>query len=199
MNDTISILQKVRSVDFESMEKMVTGRNPFGVPATDIKLERQSVTEEDPFHATKILCAYESIRFISREVITRNYELLNKWKVFTAKINGGAGTILDGKPVYVLGKTFVMGPNTACSNTLLAIGSFDTMQEAENLNSYMKTKFFRFMLGIKKNANVLTSNIYSFVPIQDFSKPWTDEELYAKYHLTPDEIAFIEATIKPME
>ena len=81
-------MQKVRSVNFESMEKMVTGRNPFGVPATDIKLERQSVTEEDPFHTTKILCAYELIRFISREVITRNYELLNKWKVFTGELLG---------------------------------------------------------------------------------------------------------------
>lgn len=199
MNATISILQKVRSIEFDSMEKQVTGRNPFGVPATDKELERKTVPEEDPSHTIKVLCAYEAIRFISRDDITRNYDLLNSWKVFTAKINGGAGTILDGKPVSILGKTFVMGPNTACSNTLLAIGSFDSMQEAENLNSYMKTKFFRFMLGIKKNANVLTSNIYSFVPIQDFSKPWTDAELYEKYHLTPDEIAFIESTIKPME
>lgn len=199
MNATISILQKVRSIEFDSMEKLVTGRNPFGVPATDKELERKTVPEEDPSHTIKVLCAYEAIRFISRDEITRNSDLLNTWKVFTAKINGGAGTILDGKPVSVLGKTFVMGPNVACSNTLLAIGSFDSMQEAENLNSYIKTKFFRFMLGIKKNANVLTSNIYSFVPIQDFSKPWTDAELYAKYNLTADEIAFIESTIKPME
>lgn len=199
MNATISILQKVRLTRFDSMEKLVTGRNPFGVPATDKELERKTVIKEDSSHTIKIMCAYEEIRFISRDEITRNYELLNSWKIVTAKINGGAGTILDGKPVSVLGKTFVMGPNAVCSNTLLAIGSFGTMQEAENLNSYMKTKFFRFMLGIKKNANVLTSNIYSFVPIQDFSKPWTDTELYAKYHLTPDEIAFIESTIKPME
>ena len=199
MNSTISILQKVRSIGFNSMEKLVTGRNPFGVPATDKELERKTVPEEDPSHTIKILCAYEAIRFISRDEITRNFGLLNTWKIFTAKINGGAGTILDGKPVSVLGKVFVMGPNAACSNTLLSIGSFDSMQEAENLSSYMKTKFFRFMLGIKKNANVLTSNVYSFVPVQDFSKPWTDAELYAKYGLTPDEIAFIESTIKPME
>ena len=199
MNATISILQKVRSTDFDSMEELVTGRNPFGVLATDKELARKTIPEEDTSHTIKILCAYEAIRFISRNEITRNYDLLNSWKVFTAKINGGAGTILDGKPVSVLGKTFVMGPNAACSNTLLAIGSFDSMQEAENLNSYMKTKFFRFMLGIKKNANVLTSNIYSFVPIQDFSKPWMDAELYAKYHLTTDEVSFIEATIKPMK
>ena len=54
-------------------------------------------------------------------------------------------------------------------------------------------------INIKKNANVLTSNIYSFVPVQDFSKPWTDEELYTKYKLTKEEIAFIESMIKPME
>lgn len=41
--------------------------------------------------------------------------------------------------------------------------------------------------------------VYTFVPIQDFSKPWTDEELYAKYGLTDEEIAFIESMIRPMD
>lgn len=199
MNSTISILQKVREKEFVSMENLVTGRNPFGVPATDNSLLKKTVPSSDANHTITILCAYEEIRYIAQNEITRNVELLKKWKVFTSKINGAAGTILDGKPVSILGKTFVMGPNCACSNTLLAIGAFDTASEATNLDSYMKTKFFRFMLGIKKNANVLTSNIYSFVPVQDFSKPWTDAELYAKYNLTDDEIAFIESTIKPME
>lgn len=209
MNATISILKKVRSQEFSSMEYLVTGRNPFGIPATDKELEARTVPEEDSCHTIKILCAYEEIRYIEEREITRNIDLMNKWKVFTAKINGAAGTILDGKPVSVLGKTFVMGKKAVCSNTLLAVGAFDTEKEATNLNMYMKTKFFRFMLGIKKNANVLTSNIYSFVPIQNFSASsdiiWQkkvseiDTQLYSKYGLSDEEIELIESSIKPME
>ena len=52
---------------------------------------------------------------------------------------------------------------------------------------------------LKKTSQMAAASVYSFVPIQDFSKPWTDEELYAKYGLTDEEIAFIESMIKPMD
>ena len=65
--------------------------------------------------------------------------------------------------------------------------------------SYMQTRFFRFMVSLIKNTQNISKTVFSFVPVQDFSKPWTDEELYAKYGLTDEEIAFIESMIKPME
>lgn len=209
MNKMISILQKVRAKDFVSMEEIVTGRNPFGIPANDADLNKELVETQDESHEISILCAYEKTQFVSRELITRNSSLCDHWKVFTSKMNGGAGTLLDGKQVAILGRTFVMGPGSICSNTLLAVGDFDNQTEAENLNRYMNTKFFRFMLGIKKIAQVLTSNIYSFVPQQNFKNnsdiTWTnslaniDKQLYAKYALTEEEIAFIESMIKSME
>ena len=63
----------------------------------------------------------------------------------------------------------------------------------------MKTKFFRFMVMLLKNTQHALKKVYQLVPVQDFSKPWTDEELYAKYGLTDEEIAFIDSMIKPME
>jgi len=63
----------------------------------------------------------------------------------------------------------------------------------------IRTRFFRFMVMYKKNTQHAVANVYSFVPMQDFSKPWTDAELYAKYELSPEEIAFIESMIRPME
>ena len=63
----------------------------------------------------------------------------------------------------------------------------------------MKTKFFRFLVMLKKNTQNGTRGVYQFVPLQDFSKPWTDEELYKKYNLSKEEIDFIESMIKPME
>ena len=62
----------------------------------------------------------------------------------------------------------------------------------------MQTKFFRFMVALVKNTQQAMKKVYSYVPMQDFSKPWTDEELYAKYELNNEEIAFIESMIRPI-
>ena len=96
--------------------------------------------------------------------------------------------------------TFVVMPGTACTETFLIVGADMnlTEQSASNLSMYLQSKFARFLLSQAKISQHGTAKTYIFVPTQDFSKPWTDEELYAKYHLTPEEIAFIEATIKPM-
>ena len=55
------------------------------------------------------------------------------------------------------------------------------------------------MVSMLKNTHHAPAKVYSFVPLQDFSKPWTDEELYKKYDLTQEEVDFIESMIKPME
>ena len=153
--------------------------------------------------------AYEIIKYIPKSKIKRNHDLLNNWKVFTSKMNGGAGTILDGKPVAILGRTFVMGPNCICSNALISVGNFRLRNNAINLDKYMKTRFFRFMLGIMKISQVLTSNIYKYIPQQNFSEEsdidWSksiseiDDNLYTKYGLDEKEIEFIETHVKPME
>ena len=124
-------------------------------------------------------------------------------------MNGGAGTLLDSESARILGKTHVYGSNSICSNALLAVGEFDNEKEASNLNKYMNTKFFRFMVGIKKSSQVLTSNVYSCVPLQNFTDKsdinWNkdlhsiDEQLYIKYNLSEKEINYIESKIKDMQ
>ncbi len=79
------------------------------------------------------------------------------------------------------------------------MGSFDSKIEAENLISYISTKFFRFLVSMIKSTQHATNKVYSFVPIQDLSETWTDEKLYKKYDLTDDEISFIESMIRPMD
>ena len=71
--------------------------------------------------------------------------------------------------------------------------------EGQNLISYMVTRFFRFMMSLIKNTQNISKGVFAFVPVQDYSKPWTDEELYAKYGLTEEEIVFIESMIRPMK
>jgi len=71
-------------------------------------------------------------------------------------------------------------------------------EECENVISYIKTRFFRYLVSIKKRTQVNARDVFQFVPLQDWSKPWTDAELYMKYNLSKEEIDYIESMIKPM-
>ena len=85
------------------------------------------------------------------------------------------------------------------TETYILLGAYDTETEARNCFSYVVTRFFRFLIAARSSAQDLARSTYSFVPIQDFSRAWTDKKLYAKYGLTDDEIAYIEKLIRPME
>lgn len=102
-------------------------------------------------------------------------------------------------PHSVISKPFYGEPNTICNQSYLVVGPFASKEICENVISYYRTKFVRFLILQKKNAQHAMRRVYQFVPVQDFSKPWTDAKLYEKYGLAEDEIAFIESMIKQME
>lgn len=86
-----------------------------------------------------------------------------------------------------------------CTHSYFVIGPFEKTTPAENLLGYLQTKFVRFLIMQSMSAVNVSKAVFAFVPLQDFSKPWTDEELYKKYGLTDEEIQFIESMICPME
>lgn len=135
---------------------------------------------------------------IDKSYIERNIEELSRHKIFISKADGAAGQIGYPVPARILGKSEIAGVNTACTETFLRIGPFDSEQVCKNVKSYIETKFFRCLVGARKNKN-MTQSTYSFVPILDFSKSWTDKELYEKYNLSQEEIEFIESMITSME
>ncbi len=202
------IIERLRNKGFEPISNITTGRDAFGI--TGKKENVENISSDTYFDgAIELRCAHEEIRYISRDMISRSQNILDKWKVFTSKGNGGAGTLGDGKPVAIIGKAYIGKPGSACTDSLLPFGNFSSKDEAVNLQKYMKTKFFRFCVGILKTSQNLYQIVYKFVPIQDFTTAsdinWKksikeiDTELYAKYKLTDEEIAFIESMIKPME
>ena len=117
--------------------------------------------------------------------MSKNIELIQQWKILIPKAIGNG----DIKTDWI--KAIIVGPNSVCTETYLVVGGFESKLEAENVYSYIQTKFFHFLFGLKKITQNTTSKVYSFVPMQDFSKPWTDKELYEKYGLTEDKLAFI--------
>ncbi len=93
----------------------------------------------------------------------------------------------------------ILPPNAVCTETYLIAGAYNEKKKADNLQQYLRTKFVRFLVAQIAVSQHITKGCFAFVPLQDFSRPWTDADLYAKYNLTDEEIAFIESMIRPMD
>jgi hypothetical protein len=125
-------------------------------------------------------------------------KMLTEWKVFVSKADGAAGQLCYPVPARIIGATIRGGKNIISTITFLVIGPFNSEIEAINVQKYMTTKFFRFLLGVRKLKNVYWKN-FSFIPCLDFTKEWNDASLYEEYHLSQDEQKHIESMIMPME
>ncbi len=196
----VSIKNKVSLKKEDSFEDIVSARKPYGLPSDFFnnpnKFGLPEIYDEVIEGGYSIL-GLEGLKRVKKYIPAR-YPLpkkdgLNKYKLFISN-SYGCGEIGEGPATPVLAT-----PGELCTETFLEIGKWDTYTEASNALSYLKTKFFRALVGIRKQTQHATKNVYHYVPIQDFSKPWTDEELYAKYDLSKEEIDFIESMIKPME
>lgn len=132
--------------------------------------------------------------WIDRDKVDKSIHLIDKWKIMLPKAGSDGGQKI---PDAVLGRSFVAPSPSVCTQTYLFF-FVDSETQAMNIQSYVHTKFFRFLVAIRKLTQDATRSTYKFVPIQDFSESWTDEKLYKKYGLTQDEIAFIESMIRPM-
>ena len=188
-NEAISILRKVTLRKEKSFSQQVSPRKPFGLPSNFVEFE------EDEFNGAVTIFANKTIGFVDKGKIIQNQSWLNNYKIFISEAYGAG----EDFPHQIINKPFIGGPNTCSTETYLVIGPYDDEVEAKNVLSYIKTKFFRFLVLQKKNTQHATQKVYQFVPIQDFSHPWTDEMLYKKYGLDDKEIAFIESMIRPME
>ena len=125
--------------------------------------------------------------------------MIDQWKIIISRLSAEhAGQPDKNGQFKILSTMEKIPPKTICSETYLVAGSFDTEDEADNFMTYLKTKFTRFLLAQIAMTQQISKATFAFVPTQDFTKQWTDEELFKKYKLTPEEIAFINRMIKEM-
>lgn len=187
-NQAVSILQKVRKFKEPLFFESISTRKPFGLDT------KPDISYEPSSDRVKIY-AYPKNGYIEREKITVNSDLIDKMKVCISYAYGERGNF----PYFVIGKPFIAEAGSCLTETYLIVRSVSTKEEANNIISYMKTKFFRFLVLLKKNTQHATRTVYQYVPEQDYSRKWTDEALYKRYKLNEDEIQFIESMVKEME
>ena len=196
-NDAIPILKKVQAIKEKSFSELVSANDPFGF---DVRVEGSMKRVKPKFNHTPFEGAIkfyyngwrkEGIGYIDKKYVKKNLEWVNQHKLFVAKAVGTG----DGKTDAI--KSFKPENPSCTSETYLVIGPFNSKKTISNVLSYIQTKFFHFMVSLKKITQEARRGVYEFVPMQDFSESWTDEKLYAKYGLTKEEIAFIERMIRP--
>ena len=203
-NRALPILRKVMVVetgsdsillpDEKRFERQVSSQKPFGLRTFFRGAEKKSSKHD-------ILVLQSGGRaWASRSEVTIGKDLIDKWKVFTSKSSSEhAGQVDKNGQRRVLSLSGVIPPGSVVTETYILLGAYDTEQETRNCFSYVVTRFFRFLIAVRSSAQDLARSTYSFVPVQDFSEPWTDEKLYKKYGITNTEIAFIEKMIRPMD
>ena len=185
-NKAISILEKVSKKNYPSLATHVSSQKPFGLR-----------TYEEPTGRGKIiLYANKKRGCIEESKILKGHDLIERWKVLLSMGYGEGGETRE-YPRKILGKPIIAEPGSACTETYLVIDHFESERHAKNLAAYLRTRFLRFLVGLKKNTQHVSKDKFNFVPRMPMTQKWTDEKLYEHFEFTREEIFFVESIIRP--
>ncbi len=185
------------------LQKVLTAAEPSITDILSVDKEFGWTSNFDGFHekqkANDVALHYNRkgkrlIGYINRKEVSKSPHLIDKWKVMIPKAYGERGI----RPAMVLGPSLIAGPPSVCTQTYLFF-FIESKKTATSLTSYMRTRFFRFLVSLRKITQDATRSTYTWVPQQKWNCTWTDEALYKKYKLSKDDIAFIESRVRPME
>jgi hypothetical protein len=201
-NEGLSILKKVATVESgqpgslslpesQRFEQLVSSRKPFGLETT---------FKGKPAKSPGDVMVYQNggKAYVAGNEISMSTHLIDKWKIYVGRAAPGTGN-RDTYPHRIISTPFIGEPGTISSETYLCIGPFESKNEAESALSYLSCRLTRLLILLHKPSQDTTRKVYTFVPIQDWTKRWTDEELYKKYGIAEDEITFIEKVVRPMD
>jgi site-specific DNA-methyltransferase (adenine-specific) len=187
------ILRKILSHGEKSVNEILTADTPFGIATNfnDFSDKKKSGDTELYY----VRSGKRGIGFVQKNSISKNQNLIGKWKVLVPEAGSDGGQKI---PDSVLGKPWLVGPNSVCTQSFLCF-YVDNESQALSIESYYRTKFFRHLVSLRKLTQHALRSTYTWVPMQSWDKQWNDSDLYAKYKLDKDEIEYIESVIRPMD
>ena len=196
---SISILNKVLNKNEEHFYNIMSANDPFGY---DVRVENSYLRvkpdyKKQPFKDS--LQFYyngwrkDGIGYIDKSTVRKGFEYVDKYKLLIPRAFGSGETKTD-RLNPILAK-----PKSVCTETYSVIGPFDNEEICKNVISYINTRFFHFLVSIVKITQAAAKHVYKYVPMQDFSKPWTDDELFKKYGFSKEDIEYIESSVWPEE
>jgi site-specific DNA-methyltransferase (adenine-specific) len=193
-NEAVPILEKVLKANkkdgFGNLGEKVSPIQPFSI-RTNFKGKEKKTGIKKPV----TLIGNNSETYIERADIPRNDAWIDEWKVLLGAAYGAG----DSFPHQIYNYPIIAGPGTACTETYLVIDRFKYEVRAKRFAAYLRTRFVRFLVSLRKYTQHLYNERFQFVPDLPMDQEWTDEMLFKKYGITKDEVAFIESMIRPME
>ncbi len=203
-NEGLSILRKVAAVENamrgedslslpenKRFDQLVSSLRPFG-----LRTYFKGKTKKSP--GDVLVYQNGGKGYAPRKSISTGVQLIDTWKLYVGRAAPGTGN-KDTYPHRVISTPFVGEPGSISTETYLCIAPFISKSEAENVLAYLCCRLTRFLILLHKPSQDTTRKVYTFVPIQDWTRQWTDSDLYERYDLTASEIDFIERIVRPME
>lgn len=194
-NEAISILDKVRAYRVNgrpelTLDQRVSSNKPFGL-RTFFHGDKSPDKLNDPIK----LYGSSRVSWVERATIQTNAEWINEWKVLMTRVQGTSAAV----ETKFLSNPIISGPGEACTETYVVAGHFDNRETASRYAGYLRTRFVRFLVSLRKATQDAPKGVYGFVPDVPLGRDWNDQKLYKRYGLTENEIAFIESIVKPMD
>lgn len=195
---SLEILRRVLDHNETSLAEMVSPRDPFGPALSSNFRGFHTKPKEGSLRLYMNLTSKNGETWVEPELVTKNHRLIDTWKVLMPKAGPGnsGGHVI---PDMVLSKPVVAEPGSVCTLSHVVVGPVASQAEAKSLASYLRTRFVRFMVSLRKTSQDAPRSVYTWVPQQAWDRTWTDEELFERYQISEVEQQFIAAMIRPME
>jgi hypothetical protein len=185
-NEAVPILEKIKARGEATLDCRVSSQKPFGL-RTFFHGKPDPKRLKDPVK----LFGSQKISWVERSEIPANAAWIDKLKVLMTRVQGTSAAI----ETKFLSKPIIAEPGTACTESYVVAGVFDNEVEAKHYGSYLRTRFARFLVSLRKSTQDAPKNVYGFIPDLPLNRQWTDAKLYKRYGLTTDEVAFIESQV----
>ena len=188
----LEILEKVLKVGEDSIIEMLSADKEFGMTSNFSGYSMKKTAGTVPIYANR--GGQRVVGYMKRSAVEKSTHLIDTWKVLVPKAGSDGGQKL---PDVVLGSTQVAPSPSVCTQTYLFF-FVASESEAMSIQTYVRTRFFRFLVSLRKSTQDATRSTYTWVPQQSWTKTWTDEELFKKYKITKREQAYIAEMVKEM-
>jgi len=185
-NEAVPILEKVRAKGEPTLDRRVSSQKPFGLRT----FFHGKPGPERLKHPVKLFGS-QRLSWVERAEIPANVGWVDRWKVLMTGVQGTSSAV----ETKFLPKPIIAEPGTACTETYLVAGHFESERAAANYAQYLRTRFVRFLVSLRKATQHAARDVYAFIPDLPLNQAWTDAKLYRRYGLNNEEIAFIESQV----
>lgn len=199
-NNALQLIRRMEASTDRKMDAVVYPRNVFGI-SSDLRGQ----DSKDSEHQLALFSSQKSnsmaMSYVSGDEVQKQHELIGKYKVIMGKVVPRGGEVgVDPSVGYRVTSTLqVLSPGSVFTDSYLLLATFDHREEAIHFAEYMCLKFPRFLLHETYSSMNISKQNFRFVPFLDYSKEWTDNELFKRYGCSDEEISMIESIIRPME